>query len=78
MCPLCRSKAVRRSYPKARDFLFLVFRVRPMRCRTCHRRFYHWPWSTPVSTLSPAPAPPPKLTAFKPLRKSSAAASGKS
>ncbi len=46
MCPLCYSKRVRRSRRRAGDFLFLLFRAQPMRCRSCESRFFVWPWST--------------------------------
>jgi hypothetical protein len=77
MCPQCHSKKVRRSYPKMWEFVFLIFLGRPMRCRTCDFRFYNWPWS--LSSLPARPvAEPPKLTAFKPpRRRSAAAAAGK-
>lgn len=77
MCPICHSKKLRRSYPKLLDFVVLIFLGQPMRCRECDHRFYYWPWS--LSSLPPTPAEaPPKLTAFKPpRRRSSAATAGK-
>jgi hypothetical protein len=77
MCPHCLSKEVHRSRPKFWDFRLLKFLARPMRCEACDKRFYRWPWS--LSRLPPRPlVAPPKLTAFKPpRRKSAAAAAGK-
>jgi hypothetical protein len=73
MCPFCHSTKVRRSYPKLWDFLIMIFLGRPMRCKVCDHRFYYWPWS--LSRLPPNPAAePPKLTAFQPPRRKSAAA----
>ena len=73
MCPLCLSTQVRRSRPRFWDFRLLTFLARPMRCEVCDRRFYRWPWS--LTSLPARPAEkPPTLTAFKPLRKRSAAA----
>jgi hypothetical protein len=77
MCPKCRSKNARRSYPKLWDFPFLVLQARPMRCKICDYRYYQWPWMSSSDTVKPV-SEPPKLTAFKPLRKRSATASGKS
>jgi hypothetical protein len=87
MCPLCHSKKVRRSRPRPWDFLFLILQARPMRCRACCYRFYRWPWSSSGSGFGkrvhwrPArtvPQQPIKLTAFKPLKRSVSAGSGKS
>jgi hypothetical protein len=91
MCPLCHSNKVRRSRPRTRDFLFLILQARPMRCRACCYRFYRWPWSNwgkrgsgnaagkrvhwrPARTASQQPI---QLTAFKPLKRSASAGSGK-
>jgi hypothetical protein len=48
MCPLCHSNKVRRSHRQPFDLLLqLIFRAKPMRCRTCSHRYYRWPWSKP-------------------------------
>lgn len=77
MCPLCHSKRVRRSRRRAFDFLFLLFRIKPMRCRSCSFRYYQWPWSKPDV---PAPSTTPleegaSLASLK-LEKPSAVAAG--
>jgi len=78
MCPHCLSKEVHRSRPKFWDFRLLKALARPMRCEVCDKRYYHWPWSLSSLPARPA-AEPPKLTAFKPApRRSAAAAAGKS
>lgn len=41
-CRSCGSASIRRSHLRAADFLFLVFLLRPVRCRECNARQF-WP-----------------------------------
>jgi hypothetical protein len=83
MCPLCHSKRVRRSAPKLWDFIFVILRARPMRCRVCSYRYYRWPWSSSEPrTYLWRPARPvdevPQLKAFVPLNRPAARAAAAS
>jgi len=54
MCPLCGSKRVRQSRRQVIDFVLMVFRAKPMRCRTCSYRYHVWPWTKPQEGDLPA------------------------
>jgi DNA-directed RNA polymerase subunit RPC12/RpoP len=42
-CPACGSRDIRRSFPKPfLDALMSVFKLQPLRCRSCRHRFYRW------------------------------------
>ncbi len=56
MCPLCGSKRVRPSRRQPVDFMLMVLRAKPMRCKTCSYRYYIWPWSKRTEVDLPAAA----------------------
>jgi hypothetical protein len=45
-CPKCQSDDVTRSRLRPRDWALLPLLLRPLRCLSCHRRFYRPFWVT--------------------------------
>jgi DNA-directed RNA polymerase subunit RPC12/RpoP len=44
MCPTCRSRDMRESHRRWTDFLALMMKAKPVRCKHCESRSYAWPW----------------------------------